>query len=1125
MPVACIGGLIAIAWGLWSLYVIVVVHHRTFVENYCDKVSACDDAAGFVAPVLTLALATAVFLMWRGWRLKRPVVRKARQDPRGLVPTAGTIVGRVVGRKELCLVIMQGIRERDYRRPYLLVGGVGVGKTAVLVQLTKMLAEHRAVPVPVRLRDVETELDFGDAARKQFCKEVDPGTLPEGHTDKVWRQLRRDDKIVVLADGLEEAFPEGNENEKDRDNLIRRAIQQAAEQKLPLVIASRPHHPLEATTAAIMELEPLSEEAALDYVEQDSGIQDARRLDWIIETASVADAPLYLQITRQLYKKGLLEHLAPNGDHRFDTRKVDRSALRWRLLDAWGRGLADGHLRSEVPLGSKDRADTIKVVSALACVGLLKDTLEVRFEDLIGKTGTDEYQASGSRAEPGRAQSVPAPHDIWECVKKEVWENLCKSDITNKKPADQQRYLWLVSLAAARADQLGIVEAYGNRVRFPHSIVQAYLGCEFLDTVLEQGKALDKALKEPGPGRELLIALCLYSRAKACQCASDTTGNTKQTGGLVPGSSVSPAVPDIETPPGVATTTAAAGPGETALANKPGTAVMPVRSCAACERSKALTKTLLKAAEEHNDAKAFDIYAAALEIDSIQKAPLQQTIAGSLREHWEEMTGDRRTLEEAKLGLVLRFGEALREVARRDDSRPAYNELFDIGCMEESYPVRLAIAQEIGSGGDKAFTALCRGLRDPLVVYHAKMRKPPGSREEKNAARAGIWREFVLRAWTAPMLAGSVSDVCRDDAQWHLEAWLKHLKPQSSQHGTAELPLSLEIALAQGFKSAANRRLSNPCTSEAASVYLVRQAEEMLKYSRYWFTQLTLIHALCLWALPDERDTSIPGRAPGKSGSADGQEPAKTGTARRSQRGTGPAATVARWLTMAGSRCAPADQHADGKPGQGQLHPFVAEAGDLAALALECGSPARFIWIDESSIVRKVGSRPASPRDYRKHNLWIAPSSGWSALDRRAQQLVADVLIMLNLTEQAGSTQSPGARERRLESSNQSTLPPCLTRDRRPLQPGHTIGSAVTASHGSTCLDGCQFELCPYPPSGAQPRAELSEAFCRRQQSLLAHRLRRPGRKTAPWQGLTPKELESFWAQMAWRSRPPRPEE
>ena len=233
---------------------------------------------------------------------------------------------------------------------------------------------------------------------------------------------------------------------------------------------------------------------------------------------------------------------------------------------------------------------------------------------------------------------------------------------------------------------------------------------------------------------------------------------------------------------------------------------------------------------------------------------------------------------------------------------------------------------------------------------------------------------------------------------------------------------------------------------------------------------------------------------------------ANTDAAQARRRGTGPAATVARWLTMAGSRCAPADQYAADKSGKGQLeHPFVAEAGDLAALALECGIPVRFIWIDESGIVGKVGSRPASPSDYRKHNLWIPPSSGWSALDRRAQQLVADVLIMLNLTEQAGSTEPPEAREHRLESSNRSTLPPCLTRDRRPLQPGRTIGSAVMASHGSTCLDGCQFELCPYPPSGAQPRAELSEAFCRHQQSLLAHRCAAAGPEDRTMAGPDPE--------------------
>ena len=41
-------------------------------------------------------------------------------------------------------------------RPHVLVGGVGTGKTAVLVRLTELLAEKRAIPVPVKLRDATT---------------------------------------------------------------------------------------------------------------------------------------------------------------------------------------------------------------------------------------------------------------------------------------------------------------------------------------------------------------------------------------------------------------------------------------------------------------------------------------------------------------------------------------------------------------------------------------------------------------------------------------------------------------------------------------------------------------------------------------------------------------------------------------------------------------------------------------------------------------------------------------------------------------------------------------------------------------------------------------------------------
>ena len=62
--------------------------------------------------------------------------------PQQLVETATPDIGAIVGRDELCRVIMEDIRHSDTRRPHLLVGGVGAGKTAVLVRLTRLLAER-----------------------------------------------------------------------------------------------------------------------------------------------------------------------------------------------------------------------------------------------------------------------------------------------------------------------------------------------------------------------------------------------------------------------------------------------------------------------------------------------------------------------------------------------------------------------------------------------------------------------------------------------------------------------------------------------------------------------------------------------------------------------------------------------------------------------------------------------------------------------------------------------------------------------------------------------------------------------------------------------------------------------
>ena len=73
--------------------------------------------------------------------------------PQLLAETATPGTGAIVGRDELCRVIMEDIRSREIRRPHLVVGSVGTGKTAVLVQLTKLLAERGAIPVPIQLRD------------------------------------------------------------------------------------------------------------------------------------------------------------------------------------------------------------------------------------------------------------------------------------------------------------------------------------------------------------------------------------------------------------------------------------------------------------------------------------------------------------------------------------------------------------------------------------------------------------------------------------------------------------------------------------------------------------------------------------------------------------------------------------------------------------------------------------------------------------------------------------------------------------------------------------------------------------------------------------------------------------
>ncbi|WP_328876407.1 ATP-binding protein [Streptomyces sp. NBC_00287] len=1119
--------LAVLAWCGEGLYILITGESTGFEDLRKD--GGFDALLRFVGPVLTASIAAALFLFcWYGWT-KRRYLGKARRRPGRLVLTAGQDTDDIVGRDEVAQVIAERLRDRDNRRPYLLVGGVGVGKTAVLVRLTELLARRHAVPVPIRLRDAagEADLNFERMAKRRFAEETPQGTLARTKIDRVWQQLLADDKPVVIADGLEEALLDDS-LQQHRDNIIRRAIERAYKEKLPLVIASRPHSPLENTSAAIVELEPLSEEEALHFVEARASDADEKYLDGIVQTAEVTESPIYLQIVRELHRHGLLP---PDDPKPLDTSGRDRSTPRLQLMERWERKLCAGRLREDVALNRQERRDTVEVVSALACIGLLQDTLEVGFTELLG---TDVHPG------PVRRVRTRAEH-LWtsargfdqygkrgnvftEWHREQIWHTLCArlSDKERRRLSggsmDQSHAV--LARFAANANKLRLVEGLERKVRFPHSIVQAYFGFRLLAELGERGagELVDQALQPPGPSRELLTALVFLSRRRAAEAATRAGGVRAE------------AKKEFEE---------------------------LVRQAPVHGRT--LTHRLCAAARRRtDDSKVLDLYAAALEIESVEQTPGRLAdIVGAVHDCWPAIKGDRRTLDDAKLALIKQLGAALRRISDRIETSRLYWELFKLGVEEPSYSIRLAAAQECGTGGSAAFAVIRERFdlnSDPVQEYNdavkrlkaRKRRKyeawakeaaqerdahtpsgPASSQraerlqgklrelnEEYRKQRVGLLRHFVMRAWILPMLLGSVDEAHRDEARERLAKWLRHLDPVHVG-GAPDLPLALEAALAQGFKYAANRRRGHPNTDQGRRADLIRQAETVLQRSRCWYAQLSLLQALCLWELPD---------GAGQRGHDDGDGSSPPS---RTIGGTTAVDTVRRWLSTAGTvNRAPGPPEVNGDNGDSPprcLHPFVAEAGDLVALALETGQPERFLWIDEKGVADNIGSRVDHTEGRRRHNLWVPPSVGWSTLDGRAQRLVADVLVMLNLVERDGNPDEVEDRMARVEQPGMS-LPPCIRTNREPLRPGMPAGTAVPPAPGSTCLPECKFKLCPYPPCGSVPRGEIREPFCRQQQALLPGRVRRCfprvlRRKTPHWVSMRVRELDRFWDAMARRTR------
>ncbi|MEV4713967.1 NACHT domain-containing protein [Micromonospora sp. NPDC049374] len=1030
--VATAGALVV--WTVFSLVLTVLNREPGFLRmsKWCagdqPRSYYCGQVEGFVKGPLILALGLAVFLFWRYVPVRRWYDGNALRNLRMVLPTAerDSRAHYVVGRDELCELMVQRLRDEQRRRPLLLVGGIGTGKTATLVRLAEMLMASDVVPVGIDLRTVTdpAKLNFHQLALEQFQKTIDSQLHAAGEADKVWRRLWLENRIVVLADGLEEVLAESGQP-ADRDSVLREAVRGAVRERLPLVIASRPDDPLRGLDALLLQLEPLSIGAALEYVQARSHRSDTGqqwdRITELVKAADVADSPFYLRVISQLHGVDRLDRVGPTDR--------GRAFLRWWLLEEWWAAVVAGDLYEDYGMPQAERADAMEVLSALACVGLRDNRLSVRTTDLTSADG---------RKDGGRR---------W--ILDELGARLHKLGADN--PQD-------LGLAETTGEELNIVVKRQDGVRFQSGVLQAYLGSRYLTAALRDEGFLEHAFTENhGPGRELLAALTLH----AC-----SAGAFERLDGRRAPLAAYRALPRLRK-----VLRLPVGPSESARDAR-----------ATRDRSIALVHRLCaEAIGTRNRTRALELFAAALEVDAATGHTAHGKLADAILGSWPNYQGDGsvtdRPLEDAKVALVHRYGDAARQLRdqppepvgfRGQPPTPQYRQLFQTMAHETSYLPRLTAARQIASGGNAAIRAL-----------HDLLDRPPQAADTQ-----GRERLEELRTWLAPLLF-LFSDATHTPGEpdWQrvaadtLRRWVDRLATDFREGARV-----YEITLAQGFRMAANCR-----TYPAHRSVLIEEAEKALRHSRFWYSHLVLIQALTLLTLPRDPSESL----------------------RERGHGSDPRGLVDHWTSIAGGGLrAP-------HPGSGTRHPLVVEVADLCVDALIDRHPERHCWLDEREIVGRIGSVSPQPGVRRLQASWLSPWHGWAVLEPRAQRLLADVMLLLNLADRGRDNDQ---RARRLSRASRAELPPCLTVDRTALRVNLSRRQAHDVQPGATCIDDCPFRLCPLPPKGDDLPYQMDEAFCAHQIDLVGRSLRSPGR--ADWQAVNRQDLRTFWREMSERMAP-----
>jgi hypothetical protein len=342
---------------LFALFLLLGLVFSPPAEHFCDGHSVgCGLLSGFAST--TLILLGGYFFLF-SWTLRRVVgsyTEMARETPERFFPTPPRLGAEPGKRKSLTYALSRELAFSRQGAPILVVGKAGAGKTTFLLSLMRHLAENGAVPVFVPLRTASLPLDLRSLAEKAFLRHIDPVIRSEGDAQRIWRLFCREGAIVVLADGLDELAPEVPRY--DRDYRIRAAFTAARNDRLPVLITSRPEAVPAGGAVSQFELEELPEEEALRYLKSAVHVrkrEDVELLYKIVRKGRVTQTPFYLDVIASLYRA-----------QRLSTRLRSTDELLVRLLDKWISLVQKERFLAEVELEEGERETIIEGLASVA---------------------------------------------------------------------------------------------------------------------------------------------------------------------------------------------------------------------------------------------------------------------------------------------------------------------------------------------------------------------------------------------------------------------------------------------------------------------------------------------------------------------------------------------------------------------------------------------------------------------------------------------------------------------------------------------------------------------------------------------------------------------------------------